>query len=94
VALVVRRAEEQEPVHLEFSETTKVCFAPVGGAEIAAYIETGDCWGKAGSYGIQRAAGAWVEWIEGCYFNVMGFPIHKFAKSMSDMISDGRLPLP
>ena len=34
------------------------------------------------------SAGAFVSSISGCYFNVMGFPIHKFAKTMSDLIKD------
>ena len=38
--------------------------------------------------GIQGPAGAFVSSISGCYFNVMGFPIHKFAKTMSDLIKD------
>ena len=34
-----------------FSETTKVTFAPLGEAEIAAYIKTGEPFDKAGGYG-------------------------------------------
>ena len=37
---------------------------------------------------IQGPAGAFVSSISGCYFNVMGFPIHKFANTMSDLIKD------
>jgi predicted house-cleaning NTP pyrophosphatase (Maf/HAM1 superfamily) len=66
VVLVTRKAGSDDPVLVEFSETTKVRFAPLSGEEIAAYIATGDCWGKAGSYGIQKEAGAFVEYIDGC----------------------------
>lgn len=93
VVLVTKKADSDEPVFVEFSETTKVCFAPLSSEEIAAYIATGDCWGKAGSYGIQKAAGAFVEYIEGDYFNVMGFPLHKFSKTVHQMISEGTLSL-
>lgn len=93
VVLVTKKAGSQDPVFEEFSETTKVCFAPLSSEEIAAYIATGDCWGKAGSYGIQKAAGAFVEYVNGDYFNVMGFPVHKFSKTVHRMISDGTLSL-
>ena len=93
MVLVTREAGSGEPVFEEFSETTTVCFAPLSGEEIAAYIATGDCWGKAGSYGIQRAAGAFVEYVHGDFFNVMGFPAHKFSKTVHRMISDGALSL-
>lgn len=63
---MTRSPDSNDPVFVEFSETTKVSFAPLSSEEIAAYIATGDCWGKAGSYGIQKAAGAFVEYVEGC----------------------------
>lgn len=53
----------------------------------------GECFGKAGAYGIQGPAGAWVTSITGCYFNVMGFPVHAFAAALADMIASGELPL-
>ncbi|MGR3436275.1 MAG: Maf family protein [Shimia sp.] len=43
--------------------------------EIAAYIATDDWRGKAGGYGIQGPAGAFVPWIEGSYPAIMGLPL-------------------
>lgn len=42
----------------------------------------GEPFGKAGSYGIQGPASSFVTGISGCYFNVVGFPIHAFSKQV------------
>ena len=42
---------------------------------------------KASGYGIQAAGGTLVEKINGDYFNVMGFPLHKFAKAVVQLNS-------
>jgi septum formation protein len=43
--------------------------------------------------GIQGPAGAFVSSITGCYFNVMGFPAHKFASKLLTMIEEGEVKL-
>jgi septum formation protein len=48
-------------------------------AQIDAYIATGEHRDKAGSYGIQGAAGAWIKRIEGSYTGVMGLPLYETA---------------
>ena len=55
--------------------STAVWFQPLTGAEIDAYVATGEPEGKAGAYAIQGLASKFVERIEGCYFNVMGLPV-------------------
>lgn len=52
---------------------------------------TGEPFGKAGAYGIQGPAGAWVRQIIGCYFNVVGFPVHAFAAEVGALIEQGAL---
>lgn len=69
-----------------FSETTKVEFAELTAAEIEAYIDTNEPFDKAGGYGIQGPAGAFIKGIVGDYFNVMGFPIHAFSREMVSMM--------
>jgi septum formation protein len=59
-------------------EITRVVFAPLSDEEIDRYVETGEPFGKAGAYAIQGAGGRYVERIEGCYFNVVGFPLARF----------------
>jgi septum formation protein len=56
-------------------ETTRVRFAEMSEREVDWYISTGEARGKAGAYGIQGAAGLFIEEIEGDYFNIVGLPI-------------------
>jgi septum formation protein len=59
--------------------TTKVTFAVLDDAAIDWYLKTGEAakeWqDKAGAYGIQGAAGAFVERIDGSVTNVIGLPL-------------------
>ncbi len=48
--------------------------------EIENYIESGEWRGKAGAYGIQGAADAFVEKIDGSYTNVIGLPMEAVKK--------------
>lgn len=62
-----------------FYETTGVTFAELSDDEINRYIATGSPMDKAGGYGIQDDLGAlFVQKIEGDYYNVVGFPLHRF----------------
>ncbi|KAL3135415.1 hypothetical protein ABBQ32_007597 [Trebouxia sp. C0010 RCD-2024] len=74
-----------------FAETTAVQFGKLSDQEVAAYISTGEPFGKAGAYGIQGAASVFVKHIRGDYFNIMGLPLHSFATVLSDLISKKRL---
>lgn len=56
---------------------TRVAFKPLSDAEIAAYVAGGDWRGKAGGYGIQGPAAAFVRRINGSHSSVMGLPIHE-----------------
>lgn len=38
-------------------------------------------------------AGSFVKGIDGCYFNVMGFPLHAFSREVVQLIRDGHLQL-
>lgn len=55
--------------------TTEVFFVELGDPTIAAYLETDEPWDKAGAYGIQGIAGAFVKRINGSYSNVVGLPL-------------------
>lgn len=68
-----------------FVETTKVKFADLSDDDIDAYVATKEGIDKAGSYGIQGYGGQMVKGIEGCYFNVMGFPCHAVSTKLAEL---------
>lgn len=62
---------------------TRVTFKALSEAEIAAYVASGDWRGKAGGYGIQGPAGAFVVRIVGSHPAVMGLPLHETANLLA-----------
>lgn len=54
---------------------TKVRFKRLSNAEIDAYLESREWYGKAGGYAIQGLAGAFVVTLSGSYTGVVGLPI-------------------
>lgn len=67
-------------------EKTRVTFRDLDDWEIDAYVATDSPMDKAGSYGIQDQSGFFVEKIEGCFFNVVGFPITKFYQGLKQLM--------
>lgn len=66
------------------NDITNVYFKKLTKEEILFYIDNFNPYDKAGGYGIQDWIGyIGVEKIEGSFFNVMGFPVHKFYEEMS-----------
>jgi septum formation protein len=74
VALIGGR-RTSTPQEVVWAEKTAVYFRKLRRAEILDYVRSGETADKAGAYGIQERAGAFVERIEGCYFNVVGLPL-------------------
>lgn len=60
---------------MEDVSITQVRFKPLSTSEIETYCATGEPMGKAGSYGIQGKAAAFIEHIAGSYTGVMGLPV-------------------
>lgn len=48
-------------------------------AELNAYLASGEWQGKAGAYGIQGAAGAFIPWISGSFTGIVGLPLAETA---------------
>jgi len=59
---------------------TEVSFAELGEDDIAAYVASGEAMGKAGAYGIQGRAAAYVEHLSGSYSGIMGLPMYETAQ--------------
>lgn len=58
---------------------SEVTFAPLSEAHIAAYVATGEPFGKAGAYAIQGGGEAFISHLSGSYSGVMGLPLHETA---------------
>ena len=67
-----------------FYSETKVNMYPYDKYEALDYIATGEPMDKAGAYGIQGIGERLVESISGDYNNVVGFPLSKFMKELSE----------
>lgn len=65
--------------YLSDFESTEVTFAPMTEEEIDGYVATGEPMDKAGAYGIQGPCAVYISGISGCYYNVVGLPLHKLA---------------
>ena len=71
---VGRTGPDSPSPHVALSQSD-VVVAPLSEAVIAAYITSGEPFGKAGAYGIQGPFAGWVERIEGSYSGIMGLPL-------------------
>ena len=66
-------------------DTTAVIFRALSEEEIAEYVESGEPMDKAGAYGIQGAAGKFVERIEGDFDTVVGLSARLSKKLLSEI---------
>ncbi|MBO4604757.1 MAG: septum formation protein Maf [Clostridiales bacterium] len=73
---------------ISFTEETKVKFYDPSSYMdklIEDYISTPDPYDKAGGYGIQTQGALLVEKIDGDYLNVVGLPVSRLARVLSDL---------
>jgi septum formation protein len=62
-----------------------VTFIELSDQEIQAYIASGEPFGKAGAYGIQGRAGAFIRHLSGSYSGVMGLPLYETCSLLKKM---------
>lgn len=64
---------------------SRVTFADMSDAEIADYVASGEPMGKAGAYGVQGRAAAFIARIEGSYSGIMGLPLFETAQALREV---------
>ena len=64
---------------------SKVTFAKLTPAQIAAYVATGEPLGKAGSYAVQGRAAMFIVGISGSYSGIMGLPLFETAQLLKQI---------
>lgn len=64
---------------------TRLKFKRLSEIEIQAYLASGEWRGKAGGYGVQGFAEAFVTSLQGSYSGVMGLPLYETAQMLTGM---------
>ena len=80
LSAVALASTDGTPVRLSES---RVCFRALSRREIAAYATTGEPLDKAGAYGIQGRAAAFVSELGGSYSGVVGLPLYETAELLA-----------
>ena len=75
-------------------DVTAVTMRPMSEDEVEGYLATGAWEGKAGAYGIQDEADAFVTQVDGSFSNVVGFPLELIGAMLAKwgLTPAGRLP--
>ena len=81
ITAVSFQLHESNLIHT-FNEKTKVKFFDIPNKYLDTYISSGSPYDKAGAYGIQDYSSIFVDFIVGCYDNVVGFPLSKFVREI------------
>jgi len=79
-------SDDEPRLMFSFTDTARVKFSTLTDKDIKAYIGTQEPFDKAGSYGIQGIGGQLVERIEGDFFTVMGLPMHRLSRELTDAL--------
>ena len=66
-------------------EITRVRFATLTEENLRFYLDSSEPYDKAGAYAVQGLASMWIEGLHGCYFNVVGLPVHKMCTLYSEL---------
>lgn len=69
--------------HSSALSITTVSLKRLSAAECDTYLGSGEWRGKAGGYGIQGLAAAYVDWLSGSYSGVVGLPLAETARLLA-----------
>jgi len=72
-------------------EVTEVLFDSLDGETLTRYLQTDEPYDKAGAYAIQGYASTFIRGIRGCYFNVVGLPVHRLATLWRELFGENFL---
>ena len=78
---------KEKSIKKKFYEKTIVTFNNVNQKDINFYIDRYKPYDKAGSYGIQEWSSIFIKKINGCFYNVVGFPLPKFYKLFAEELN-------
>lgn len=67
---------------------TLVTFSHMTDQDIRHYLMSDNYKDKSGSYGIQSYIGQFISRIEGCFYSVMGLPLHTVRSMLNDLQQD------
>lgn len=70
-------------------QVSEVTLATLSDAQVASYIDSGECFGKAGAYAIQGRAAAFIEHLSGSHSGVMGLPLCETARLLHEFLPGG-----
>lgn len=70
----------QGPQRAQVLSRSQVRFAALDALAIQTYVSTGEPMGKAGAYGVQGRAAAFIAHISGSYSGIMGLPLFETAQ--------------
>ena len=66
-------------------EVTRVAFSRLSEDNLRFYLNSDEPYDKAGAYAVQGLASMWINGLHGCYFNVVGLPVHRMCQLYSEL---------
>jgi len=89
IGLIEKNSENKNTIKdkIQFLTESKVFFDELNDDTIQNYIDTKEPYNRAGGFGIQGLGSMMIKGIEGCYYNIVGFPVHNFFKNLNILIN-------
>ena len=72
----------------QFLTETSINFSKIDNESIKSYIDSGEPFNKAGGFGIQGIGSILIKEIQGCFYNVVGFPVNNFFMNLNEMLDE------